>query len=131
LWAKVFDSNNPGVPRVERKKVRKFYRNIFLFGRNFLYLYYNQLIITTMNEEIKDSLRRISEELSIVSLITGNIQSGFLAQNISLLLDVSENDLHSQILCEKMKEFIEKVNFIEGNISMPVFLTMECKSTSN
>ena len=84
-----------------------------------------------MNEEIKDSLRRISEELSIVSLITGNTQSGFLAQNISLLLDVSENDLHSQILCEKMKEFIEKVNFIEGNISMPVFLTMECKSTSN
>jgi len=84
-----------------------------------------------MNEEIKGSIQELVATLTITGLITGDTQAQFLANTLSLALQVSENELHSQIYAQKMLEFIEKVNFIEGNIPVAIHLVNECNTGQN
>jgi hypothetical protein len=84
-----------------------------------------------MNNEIKKSIEELASELAITGLLTGNRQAQFLANTLSLALQVSENELHSQIYAQKMIEFIEKVNFVEGNIPVAVHLVTECNTGQN
>ena len=84
-----------------------------------------------MNEEIKGSIEELVATLTISGLITGDRQAQFLANTLSLALDVSENELHSQIYAQKMIEFIEKVNFVEGNIPVAIHLVTECNTGQN
>jgi len=84
-----------------------------------------------MNEEIKGSIEELVATLTISGLITGDRQAQFLANTLSLALQVSENELHSQIYAQKMIEFIEKVNFVEGNIPVAIHLVTECNTGQN
>jgi hypothetical protein len=84
-----------------------------------------------MNEEIKGSIQELVATLTISGLITGDRQAQFLANTLSLALQVSENELHSQIYAQKMIEFIEKVNFVEGNIPVAIHLVTECNTGQN
>jgi hypothetical protein len=84
-----------------------------------------------MNEEIKGSIQELVATLTITGLITGDRQAQFLANTLSLALDVSGNELHSQIYAQKMIEFIEKVNFVEGNIPVAIHLVTECNTGQN
>ena len=81
--------------------------------------------------EIKTSIEELVATLTITGLITGDRQAQFLANTLSLALVVSENELHSQIYAKKMIEFIEKVNFIEGNIPVAIHLVNECNTGQN
>ena len=82
-------------------------------------------------KEIKASIEELVASLTITGLITGDTQAQFLANTLSLALQVSENDLHSKIYAQKMLEFIEKVNFIEGNIPVAIHLVNECNTGQN
>ena len=84
-----------------------------------------------MNEEIKGSIEELVATLTISGLITGDRQAHFLANTLALALQVSENELHSQIYAQKMIEFIEKVNFVEGNIPVAIHLVTECNTGQN
>jgi hypothetical protein len=84
-----------------------------------------------MNKEIKGSIEELVAELTISGLLTGDRQAQFLANTLSLALQVSENELHSQIYAQKMIEFIEKVNFVEGNIPVAIHLVTECNTGQN
>jgi hypothetical protein len=84
-----------------------------------------------MNEEIKGSIEELVATLTISGLITGDRQAQFLANTLALALQVSENELHSQIYAQKMIEFIEKVNFVEGNIPVAIHLVTECNTGQN
>ena len=84
-----------------------------------------------MNEEIKGSIQELVATLTISGLITGDRQAQFLANTLSLALQVSENELHSQIYAQKMIESIEKVNFVEGNIPVAIHLVTECNTGQN
>ncbi len=84
-----------------------------------------------MNEEIKKSFDELLQTLTIAGLVTGDKKSQFLANTLSLALQVSENELHSQIYAQKMIEFIEKVNFVEGNIPVAIHLVNECNTGQN
>ena len=84
-----------------------------------------------MNTEIKNSMNELVRMLETKAIITGDIQASFLANSINLLFDVSENELHSQIFAQKMIEFIEKVNFVEGNIPILEHLSTECNTQQN
>ena len=84
-----------------------------------------------MNNEIKKSIEGLASELTILGLLTGDRQAQFLANTLSLALDVSGNELHSQIYAKKMLEFIEKINFIEGNIPVAEHLVKECNTGQN
>ena len=84
-----------------------------------------------MNNEIKNSMNELVRMLETKAIITGDAQAIFLFNSINLLFDVSENELHSQIYAQKMIEFIEKVNFVEGNIPLPIHLVTECNTGQN
>jgi hypothetical protein len=82
-------------------------------------------------KEIKASIEELVASLTITGLITGDTQAQFLANTLSLALQVSENDLHSKIYAEKMLEFIQKINFVEGNIPVAIHLVNECNTGQN
>jgi hypothetical protein len=84
-----------------------------------------------MNNEIKNSMNELVRMLETKAIITGDAQSVFLFNSINLLFDVSENELHSQIFAQKMIEFIEKINFVEGNIPLAIHLVTECNTPQN
>ena len=82
-------------------------------------------------KEIKQSIEELVGTLTITGLLTGDTQAQFLANTLSLALQVSENDLHSKIYAEKMLEFIQKINFVEGNIPVAIHLVNECNTGQN
>jgi len=82
-------------------------------------------------KEIKASIEELVASLTITGLITGDTQAQFLANTLSLALQVSENELHSKIYAEKMLEFIQKINFVEGNIPVAIHLVNECNTGQN
>jgi hypothetical protein len=84
-----------------------------------------------MKKETKETIQELIGLLAIEGLILGDRKAEFLANTLSLALQVSENELHSQIYAQKMIEFIEKVNFVEGNIPILEHLNTECNSTVN
>jgi hypothetical protein len=84
-----------------------------------------------MKKETKETVQELIGLLSIEGLILGDRKAEFLANTLSLALQVSENELHSQIYAQKMIEFIEKVNFVEGNIPVAIHLVTECNTGQN
>jgi hypothetical protein len=84
-----------------------------------------------MKKETKETIQELIGLLAIEGLILGDRKAEFLANTLSLALQVSENELHSQIYAQKIIEFIEKVNFVEGNIPVAIHLVTECNTGQN